>query len=136
VRVRASDLLETPVGPTTEIGLRANVSVALRYLAAWLAGEGRAAALGRMQDAAGAEVARAQIWQWVHHSALLEDGRRVSMPLVEGMLRDELASIRNEVGMEAFAAGTYTSACAVLQKLTRDATCADFLTLAAYPQLA
>ena len=83
VRVRASDLLETPVGPTTEIGLRANVSVALRYLSAWLAGEGRAPALGRMQDAAGAEVARTQIWQWVHHSALLEDGRRVSMPLMK-----------------------------------------------------
>jgi malate synthase len=135
VRVRASDLLEAPVGPTTETGLRANVSVALRYLAAWLAGEGRAAALGRMQDAAGAEAARAQMWQWVHHSALLEDGRRVGMPLVEGMLRDELAAIRGEVGMEAFAAGTWTRACAILQRLTRDPVCADFLTLAAYPEL-
>jgi malate synthase len=135
VRVRGSDLLEVPVGPTTETGLRMNVSVALRYLSAWLAGQGRAAALGRMQDAAGAELARAQMWQWVHHSALLEDGRRVSMPLVEGMLRDELAALRNEVGMERFAAGTYTTACGLLQRLTRDETCADFLTLAAYPDL-
>jgi malate synthase len=75
------------------------------------------------------------MWQWVHHSALLEDGRRVSMPLVEGMLRDELAALRNEVGIETFAAGTYANACAILQRLTRDTNCADFLTLAAYPQL-
>jgi len=135
VRVRASDLLEVPVGPTTELGLRANVSVALRHLSKWLAGEGRAPALGRMQDAAGAEIARAQIWQWVRHSAVLEDGRRVNMPLVEGMLRDELAAIRNEVGMDTFATGTWTSACAILQRITRDPNCADFLTLTAYPEL-
>jgi malate synthase len=72
VKVGAHDLLAIPATPgeVTEAGLRANVDVGIRYVESWLAGQGAAAIDGLMEDAATAEIARGQVWQWVRHGAV------------------------------------------------------------------
>jgi malate synthase len=80
--VSAADLLTVPTGEITAAGLLNNVSVSLQYLAAWLGGNGCVPINHLMEDAATAEIARAQIWQWIHHPAgALADGRRVTIEL-------------------------------------------------------
>ncbi|MDX6650535.1 MAG: malate synthase [Solirubrobacteraceae bacterium] len=95
VRVTAADLLAVPdtPGEVTEAGLRGNVDVGIRYIAAWLRGSGAVAIDGLMEDAATAEIARGQVWQWVRHSAALADGRPVSAELVR-----ELAAAVDDPG--------------------------------------
>jgi malate synthase len=92
VRVAAADLLavdRTP-GRVTEAGLRGNLSVALRYLAAWIDGRGAVALDGLMEDTATAEIARCQVWQWVRHGVALDDGRCVTRDLALAVLDEEL----------------------------------------------
>jgi malate synthase len=92
VRVTADDLLavEHTPGRVTAAGVRANVSVALRYLDAWLAGTGAAAIDNLMEDVATAEIARCQLWQWVRHGTPIAGGGRVTSELVESLLAGEL----------------------------------------------
>jgi malate synthase len=81
LRVAAADLLDVAATPgeITEEGLRANISVGLQYLAAWLRGSGAVAIFNLMEDAATAEIARSQIWQWLHHHRFsLDDVRRIA----------------------------------------------------------
>src|SRR5215207_4332415 len=97
VHVTAEQLLDvrqTP-GRATERGLRANVSVALQYLAAWLGGNGAAGINNLMEDAATAEISRSQIWQWLHNAVILDDtGEKVTKELVARILDDESDAIR------------------------------------------
>src|SRR5690606_11011051 len=79
VNVTAQDLLTVPQGKITYAGLYNNVSVALQYMAAWLAGNGCVPINNLMEDAATAEISRAQLWQWIRHSAALDDGRKVTL---------------------------------------------------------
>ncbi|HEY0698506.1 MAG TPA: malate synthase A [Micromonospora sp.] len=98
VTVTADDLLaadRTP-GQVTRDGVRSNVAVALRYFDAWLAGTGAAAIFDLMEDAATAEIARCQIWQWVHHGTPLAGGGRVTADLVRSMLDEEVAALRHD----------------------------------------
>ena len=83
---RPHDLLAVPDGEITEAGLKQNVAVGLRYLEAWLRGIGCVPLFNLMEDAATAEISRAQLWQWVHHKAKLTDGRVVEFALVESMM--------------------------------------------------
>src|SRR5216684_8676188 len=78
VRVSARDLLATPAGDITADGLYTNLSVALQYLAGWLDGMGCVPINNLMEDAATAEISRAQVWQWLHHGARLQDGRPIT----------------------------------------------------------
>ena len=75
----ADDLLQVPEGQITEAGLKQNVAIGLGYLEAWLRGIGCVPLFNLMEDAATAEISRAQLWQWVHHSAKLSDGRVVDL---------------------------------------------------------
>ena len=110
-----------------------NVNVAIRYLAAWLCGNGCVPIFNLMEDAATAEISRAQIWQWMRHEAgELEDGRRITPELVANVQTQELESIRTEVGDPAFAAGRYADAAALLEQITKDDDFVEFLTLKAY----
>src|SRR5690606_12371724 len=99
VTVTAADLLavsETP-GDITEAGLRDNVDVALRYLAAWMGGQGAVAIHNLMEDAATAEISRSQIWQWIHNDITLADtGAQVTKELVERIIGEVLEKIRSE----------------------------------------
>jgi malate synthase len=100
VDVSADDLLavaQTP-GEITEKGLRSNVNVGIQYLSSWLRGNGAAAIYGLMEDAATSEISRAQVWQWIKHGEVLDDGRPVTPDLVRQLEADELERIRNEIG--------------------------------------
>ena len=90
----ADDLLQVPAGEITEAGLRQNVAIGLGYMEAWLRGIGCVPLFNLMEDAATAEISRAQLWQWVHHKAKLPDGRVVDLPLVESIIDSELANKR------------------------------------------
>jgi malate synthase len=100
VSVSGTDLLAVPdtPGAVTEPGVRSNVNVGIQYISSWLRGNGAAGIYGLMEDAATAEIARAQVWQWIHHGAELDDGRRVTAELVRELAVSELERIRGEVG--------------------------------------
>jgi malate synthase len=97
--VRPDDLLAVPLTPgeVTESGVRANVNVGIQYISSWLRGNGAAGIYGLMEDAATAEISRAQVWQWVRHGATLHDGRAVTPELVRDLALDELERIRGEI---------------------------------------
>jgi malate synthase len=88
-----------------------------------------------MEDAATAEISRAQVWQWLHHGARLEDGRPVDVFLVKRVLAEELARIRREVGEEAWEAGRFPLAASIFENLIVSSELAEFLTLVAYDHL-
>ena len=133
VEVRAEDLLKIPEGQITEAGLRNNIAVGIHYMAAWLGGNGCVPIYNLMEDAATAEISRAQIWQWIRHpQGVLDDGRRVTFDLYQELREEELAKIREEVGEEAFSSGNYREAAGLLDRITREEKFTDFLTLVAY----
>nr|WP_312880075.1 malate synthase A [Actinokineospora xionganensis] len=135
VSVTAEQLLDvasTPGEPTAE-GLRGNVAVALRYLEAWLRGSGAVAIFNLMEDAATAEIARSQIWQWLRNDVKLADsGELVTVDLVRRMEDEELASLRESLGAEHFEAGRFGDARALFERVALSDDFVDFLTLPAY----
>jgi malate synthase len=135
VHVTAEDLLavsKTP-GQITETGLRNNVDVALRYLAAWMGGLGAVAIHNLMEDAATAEISRSQIWQWIHNDIELADtGAVVTRDLVERIITEELAKIAEEPGYDE---GLYAQATALFKEVALDDDFAEFLTLPAYARM-
>ena len=136
VRVTAKDLLAVPSGTITEAGVANNVSVGLQYLAAWLGGNGCVPINNLMEDAATAEISRAQLWQWVHHpTGVLDDGRRVTLDLVREHLRHEIERLRTQLGDEGLKTGHYEQAARLLDRLTADPRFNTFLTLAAYREI-
>jgi len=129
----AEDLLRVPGGTITEAGLRQNVAVGLGYVEAWLRGIGCVPLFNLMEDAATAEISRAQLWQWVHHHAKLEDGRAVTAELVETMIRDELARVKATVDMARYR--YYERAADLMRELIQAEKFMDFLTVPAYAQV-
>ena len=136
VAVSAADLLRVPEGAITDAGLTNNIDVGIRYLAAWLGGNGCVPIHHLMEDAATAEISRAQLWQWVRHGSRLRDGRAVTLPLVRERMRAQLDRIRAEVGGQAFAAGHYARAAELVDALTANPEFEPFLTLTAYREVA
>jgi len=132
VAVTAADLLAVPQGTITEAGLRNNIAVGIQYLAAWLGGNGCVPIYNLMEDAATAEISRAQVWQWLHHRRALADGRPVTQPLVAALVGEELAKLRAEVGEGAYAAGHFERAAELFSDLVVSERFASFLTLTAY----
>jgi malate synthase len=128
------DVASTP-GTRTEAGLRANVSVAFRYISFWLAGRGAAAIDNLMEDAATAEICRSQIWQWIRHQARLEDGRTVTTELVREILDEETRRIRAGVGEEVWAAGRPDETRAVFEQIALQEDLPEFMTQVAYELL-
>ena len=100
------DIASVP-GSITEAGLRGNIDVALRYLEAWLGGNGAVGIHNLMEDAATAEISRSQVWQWVHNSVRLDTGRVVTPELVRAIADEELSSIAAELGDEAYSSSRY-----------------------------
>ena len=125
------DIAATP-GTVTLAGLRNDVAVALRYVGAWLAGTGAVAIFNLMEDAATAEIARSQVWQWIHNGVALEDGRRIDAELVRSLAGEELATIQAEFGDPH---GYYARARELFEQLALAEDYLDFLTVAAYPEL-
>lgn len=127
----AEDLLQAPVGEITEAGLRQNVAVGLGYLEAWLRGIGCVPLFNLMEDAATAEISRAQLWQWAHHNARMSDGRVVDTLLVESLIAEELQKHKSDPAHLA----AYTNAADLMKDLLRSPRFADFLTIPAYEQI-
>lgn len=102
VVVTAEDLLNVASsgGEVTEQGLRANINVGLRYIDAWLRGTGAAAISGLMEDAATAEIARCQVWQWIRNGTKLTDGTAVTLELANQLLAEEFAAVRADLGSD------------------------------------
>ena len=138
VKVKAADLLNfrIPHGEITETGARLNINVGILYLAAWLSGTGAAAIYNLMEDAATAEISRAQIWQWLHHDRVqLEDGRKFTLALYRSLFESELEKIAQMVGPETFEEGPYRKAAEIFDALVTQETFEEFLTLPAYKEL-
>jgi len=134
VQVRAQDLLAfSPEGPITEAGVRMNIHVGVHYLGSWLAGNGCVPIHNLMEDAATAEISRAQLWQWIHSpKGVLQDGRKVTAELVRSWVPEELAKVKTVVGSDS---ATYDQAAAIFADLTTAPAFAEFLTLPLYEQL-
>jgi malate synthase len=132
VQVTAKDLLAVPEGTITEKGLRWNIDVGLQYLEAWLRGVGCVPIYNLMEDAATAEICRAQVWQWIRHAAMLDDGRTVTGELVRELTKEELAKLRRELGPDRYDSGRFQEASQIFEKLMTNAEFPEFLTLVAY----
>jgi malate synthase len=136
VKVSAADLLavdQTP-GEITEAGLRNNVDVALQYIATWLGGSGAVAIHNLMEDAATAEIARSQVWQWIRNDVRLPDGTQVTEKLVEQIIEDELAKIREAFGAQ-FDERRFAEAVSLFKEVALAEDYAEFLTLPAYERM-
>ena len=128
VTVSAKALLDfQPAKPITEAGVRNNISVGIRYIGAWLAGNGCVPVYNLMEDAATAEISRSQIWQWIRSpKGVLDDGRKVTAGLIRSLLADELAKAK-----AAGAEGKLDEAAALFDRITTG-DYVEFLTLPAY----
>ncbi len=136
VVVTPEQLVEVPRGTITYEGLRTNISVGIQYLEAWLGGLGCVPLYNLMEDAATAEISRTQVWQWVHNPrGILNDGRKVSTPLVEKIIEEELRRIRLERGAERFDRGQFPEATRLFRELVKAEELEEFLTLKAYDLL-
>jgi malate synthase len=128
VRATAEDLLRVPTGTRTYAGLCHNIRVGVQYLEAWLRGSGCVPLYNLMEDAATAEISRAQVWQWMRHQASLDDGRRVTPELFRRALDDEMAALGES-------AGRFADAKALFERLSTASSFEEFLTLPAYEML-
>jgi malate synthase len=125
--VKAKDLIEVPKGDITEEGLRWNIDVGLQYLHSWLGGLGCVPIYNLMEDAATAEISRAQVWQWVNYGSRLKDGR----PVTAGMVKEIIHNRAGELGGDE----AMRHAAKLLEDLTTSREFAEFLTLASYDLL-
>ncbi|HUN49169.1 MAG TPA: malate synthase A [Stellaceae bacterium] len=135
VHVTAADLLTVPTGSITEAGLRQNVNVGIGYIEAWLRGSGCVPLYNLMEDAATAEISRAQVWQQIRHRATLEDGRAVDQALCDAIVDEELEKLKQTSGEDAYAKGRYGDAAKLFRAMIDSPGFVEFLTLPAYEQV-
>ena len=136
VKVTRDDLLRVHEGTRTDAGLRHNIRVGVQYIEAWLRGNGCVPLYNLMEDAATAEISRAQVWQWVRLGAATDDGRPVTAERFLAAVGDEMERVRREVGDARYAAGRYDEARRLFERLSLAPTFEEFLTLPAYTMLA
>ncbi len=135
VKVTPADLLQPPAGEITEAGLRGNIRVGVQYIESWLRGNGCVPLYNLMEDAATAEICRAQLWQWIRHGARTDDGRLVTEGRFDRLLTDELDRIHTEVGAARLAGGVFPTAARLFAEMVKQDTFDEFLTLPAYEHL-
>ena len=138
-RIEPAMLLKPHEGAITEAGVTTNVSVAIEYLAQWLCGRGAVPIHNLMEDAATAEISRAQLWQWIRHGATvtLADGgeRRLTADWLGELVQAEIVGILDRLGADRFHRGRYASAARIVQETATATQLPDFLTLPAYDVL-
>ncbi|WP_410000966.1 malate synthase A [Vibrio hangzhouensis] len=133
--ITAETLLAPCDGVRDEAGVRKNIRIALYYIEAWIQGHGCVPIYGLMEDAATAEISRANIWQWIHHGITLDDGQKFTAPLFHTWLYEELTTIKQEVGETRYAAGRFNETADLFYKLSTAKQFANFLTLPSYSLL-
>ncbi|WP_431778680.1 malate synthase A [Microbacterium aurantiacum] len=127
VQVTAADLIDVHIGrPVTAQGVRDNVSVAIRYIEAWLRGLGAVALDNLMEDAATAEISRSQVWQWIHQDRSTAEGDHITREYIEGLITDVLAEVEHH-GDDRF-----DDAAEVFREVALGQEFPAFLTLPAY----
>src|ERR1700691_1887539 len=135
IHVQASDLLAVPEGDITRKGLEMNIDIGFRYLAAWLDGLGCVPLYDLMEDAATAEISRAQLWQWAHHAGRTTDGVTLDVPVVRATIPVVLERIEKELGPERFAASKFTAAAKLFEQMIEAKQLPEFLTSVAYDSI-
>ena len=138
VRVSAEQLLDfqVPGAEVTENGVRLNVSVGIQYIESWLRGVGAAAINNLMEDAATAEISRAQVWQWLRHGVRTKEGEPVTRELVQRIQREELQKLRDAWGPDLVAKSKLGEASRIFEEVALAQDFPEFLTLPAYETLA
>jgi malate synthase len=131
VNIGQQDLLEVHQGTRTEAGLRENVRVGVQYIEAWLRGKGAVPLYNLMEDAATAEISRAQVWQWIHYGITLEGGTIASAELLNRVITEEMQRVRTEVGAETYDGGRFKQAVELFRTLSLADDFEDFLTVPA-----
>ena len=135
IKVSSEDLLHVHPGPRTERGLRENIRVGVQYIEAWLGGRGAVPLYDLMEDAATAEISRAQVWQWIRLRAPLDDGRTVTRGLFQQVLNDEMGTLRQTLGPEVYDHGRFPEAIKLFADMSLAEEFEEFLTLPAYRML-
>ncbi len=128
----AEDLLTPCSGPITLGGVRTNIEVGILYIASWLRGQGAAPIHNLMEDAATAEISRAQLWQWRTHGAKLDDGQVIDTDFLEAQFTDVLQGLKTQTGENDWATSRIDDAARVMRTLVFDEEFIEFLTLPAY----
>jgi malate synthase len=132
VRVLPDELLQVHQGTKTEVGFRLNIRVGVQYIEAWLRGRGAVPIYNLMEDAATAEISRAQIWQWIKAGAKLENGIVATASFFERALEEEMDVVKAEIGADNYAKGRFPEAIKLFRDLSLAEEFAPFLTLPAY----
>jgi malate synthase len=136
VYVTAADLLTVPSGEITEKGLSHNIDVGIQYMASWLSGNGCVPIYNLMEDAATAEISRAQLWQWVHHpNAQLADGRKITAELVRELFDAQMKKFEQTVGPDRFLHSNYPLARDLIEQIVLRDEFTEFMTLVGYEHL-
>ena len=125
--VTPSDLLTVPQGEITQEGLNRNIDVGLQYLTTWLCGNGCVPIYHLMEDAATAEISRAQVWQWIKFAARLSDAQRVTPAMVRKILQHHGERLSGQ-----FPPRELSLACRLFEQMTTSPEFPEFLTLSAY----
>ncbi len=131
VSIAQADLLEVHSGTRTEAGLRENVRVGVQYIEAWLRGKGAVPLYNLMEDAATAEISRAQVWQWIHYGITLEGGTVATPDLLKRIIGEEMQRVRQEVGAATYDGGRFQEAVRIFTDLSLAEDFEDFLTVPA-----
>ncbi|MEM6995737.1 MAG: malate synthase A [Myxococcota bacterium] len=134
VAVTAADLVAVPQGTRSDEGLRHNIRVGIQYLEAWLGGNGCVPLYNLMEDAATAEISRAQVWQWRAHGVDV-GGSPVTDARLAKAIDEELQTIRSEVGAARYDAGKFALARTLFEDICTADSLPDFLTLVAYDHI-
>jgi malate synthase len=135
IKIEANDLLVAEKGDITEEGVRKNISVGIQYLAAWLGGNGCVPIYNLMEDAATAEISRAQVWQWNKHHCKTSAGKEIDTVYVKKIVKEEMMQIKKEVGEQKFAKGNYERAAKMFEEMSIANQFEDFLTVPAYNEI-
>ncbi|BCL78247.1 malate synthase [Ktedonobacteria bacterium brp13] len=133
IYITTANLLQVPEGRINESGLRNNISISLRYLESWFRGSGCVPINNLMEDAATVEIARAQLWQWIHHAeGILNDGRKVTVALFRQILDEEEQKLIESIAINQYVAHRIAIASTILERVVCDDEFTDFLTILAY----
>lgn len=136
--VTARDLLVSSTdlsGAITTAGVKGNLDVGLEYLECWLRGLGCVPLHNLMEDAATAEIARCQIWQWIKHSAVTADGQTITKEWISGLLKEHVQGLRRAQGEAEFNKRKYALAIQLYERMLLSDKLEDFLTSVAYPHI-
>ena len=131
-QITNKDLLKVPNGEITEDGVRENIKVGVQYVEAWLRGNGCVPLYNLMEDAATAEISRAQLWQWLNNNVMFEGNKKLTIDLFDEILIEECEKIKKEIGQETYNNGKFNLARSLFSEMIKKDDFDEFLTLPAY----